>query len=244
MSREDTLIGSKIDSENSWKRRTSDISGYQRAFYMTNEKDDYIRVDYNLKENRVRLYVEAAKDGNKPYFSVIQNGKITAERNVFTGRQGGVNEAISERAADFASLPNNDVLKLINNHYGIKPHANKNKKQQISNEQRQALEATRQRYFVGQIEAGRERGRAGFWGVLLGKFKESLLGILLGAGISVAAYYIFYLNFSAAGIAAACYGVLSGFVDIFIRRKEADAFRMIFFIAIGIVLYIYGYYLA
>ena len=33
-----------------WKRRPSDIRGYERAMYTTLENGDYIRVDYNTGE--------------------------------------------------------------------------------------------------------------------------------------------------------------------------------------------------
>ena len=45
-----------------WKRRPSEIRGYERTMYTTLDNGDYIRVDYNTGEKIVRLYVEVLKE--------------------------------------------------------------------------------------------------------------------------------------------------------------------------------------
>ncbi|MCX7678592.1 MAG: hypothetical protein N2316_05185, partial [Spirochaetes bacterium] len=102
-----------------WKRRPSEIRGYNRTFYMTDDNGDYLRVDYNLKEKRVRLYLEDASEGGIPYYAVISNGRITAEKNAQTGRPVNLSEKFRSRAELFSSIGNNEVLKLINENYGI-----------------------------------------------------------------------------------------------------------------------------
>ena len=75
--------------QQSWKKRPSEIRGYQRTYYMNSPDGDYLRVDYNLKEKKVRLYVEVEGEGGNAYYAVITNGKITAERSVSSGRNYG-----------------------------------------------------------------------------------------------------------------------------------------------------------
>ena len=38
-----------------WKRRPSEIRGYERALYTTLDNGDYIRIDYNNGAQRARL---------------------------------------------------------------------------------------------------------------------------------------------------------------------------------------------
>ena len=57
--------------EFSWKRRPSEIRGYERAMYTTLNNGDYIRVDYNIAEKRVRLYVEVSDEKNASYYSIV-----------------------------------------------------------------------------------------------------------------------------------------------------------------------------
>jgi hypothetical protein len=106
-------------AQHAWKKRPSEIRGYQRTFYITSDEGDYLRVDYNLKEKRVRLYIEIDAEGGNAYYSVITNGKVTAERSISTGRSYGFSDKFRERADVFSTLPNNPVLKLINRNYGI-----------------------------------------------------------------------------------------------------------------------------
>lgn len=238
MSKDDKLIDSKKGSDGDWKRRTSDISGYQRAFYMTDSKGDYIRIDYNLKEKKVRLYAEIAKDANRPYFSVIQKGKISTEKNVLTGRPNGVAPVFESKARIFSTLPNDELLRVINGTYGISQPS----KKQIISERMQKLEETRQRYFVEHREES-ESGDRFPMESLFGVIKKNFFSILLGAAITIGAYYLFNLSYASAGIAVASYGIFLGIADMFLREKETDMFMVLCFLLLGLGLFVYGRYL-
>jgi len=148
-------------AQHTWKKRPSEIRGYQRTFYITSEDGDYIRVDYNLKDKRVRLYVEIEEEGGNAYYSVITDGKITAERSVSTGRSFGFTEKFRERAMIFSTLPNSQVLKLINRNYGIQ-RGKAVEKEKPQTEKEKLLKETKQRYFKPEFyQAGEDEGRAG-----------------------------------------------------------------------------------
>ena len=58
-----------LDSaQHTWKKRPSEIRGYQRTYYITTEDGDYLRLDYSLKEKRVRLYMEIDSEGGNAYY--------------------------------------------------------------------------------------------------------------------------------------------------------------------------------
>ena len=86
-----------------WKRRPSEIRGYERAMYTTLENGDYIRVDYNTGEKIVRLYAEVLEEKGASYYAVISNGRVTVEKNS-NGRSARVADMLSERAKEFFYL--------------------------------------------------------------------------------------------------------------------------------------------
>jgi hypothetical protein len=222
----------------SWKRRPSEIRGYQRTMYLNADNGDYLRVDYNLKEKKVRLYIEDSEEGGNPYYAVITNGKIVAERNASTGRSCSLDDKFSRRADVFSTLNHREVFALINNNYGISP--DRGEKLKRARERKQQLERTRERYFkpeeMPQTRIGREDVP------VQKKRLIDLIDLFIGLNICLAFYY-FYRMIFIAGIIAAFFGVLIGLIDIFIRDREPVFSKVLFFIFLGAALYIYGYYL-
>jgi len=239
--------------QSSWKKRPSEIRGYQRAFYITSEEGDYIRVDYNLKEKRVRLYIEIDAEGGNAYYAVITNGKITAERSVSTGRSYGFSEKFRERAYVFSTLPNNAILKLINRNYGIQRataggEREKEKEKDKVKEKRgpvtekeKRLQETKRRYFKREFyntegeEAGQKRL---FKNIGLIDLVDFMVGLLLSALVFV------YFRYSpvAMGVTAAFFGIIIGFVDIFFRERSPVFVKVLFFLVAGAISYMYGYF--
>ena len=236
-----------------WKRRPSELRGYNRAIYTTTEEGDYLRVDYNIKDKKVRLYLEDAEEGGNPYYSIITDGNIAAERNVSTGRVSSLFEKFNRRAKAFATIPNKDVLKLINKNYGIGLKGggrNREEIEKIRKERERArkniLEETRRKYFkpedIPYFEAADEieivpsekRGKRFFFIDAI----DFVIGILITVGV----YYYTY-NLPAVGIVSSSLGVLFGVIDVYFRDREPFFTKIIFFITAGIAAYIYGYYI-
>ena len=102
-----------------WKARRSELMGFQKTYYLSLKDGDYLRVDFNQKDKRIRLYVEVGSEKGTPYYSVIHKGEIVVERCVFTGRSSDFSKVFKDRASVFSTIPNKIVFKLINNNYGI-----------------------------------------------------------------------------------------------------------------------------
>ena len=228
-----------------WKRRPSEIRGYHRTLYVTTEDGDYLRVDYNIKEKRVRLYIEDVEEGGNPYYSVIANGKVVVERNATTGRVNNLYEKFNKRTEIFSSIPNNEVLWLINKNYGIAGSTSEvdssERKRSREIERKKELERTRQKYFkpeeyphysIRPKEEIKERK------IRMVDFFDFFIGALLCISL-----YIYDRNFVIVGILSAFIGIVIGFVDIFFRKRIPLFMKMIFFIIVGVASYIYGYYI-
>lgn len=225
----------------SWKRRPSEIKGFERAMYTTLDNGDYIRVDYNIVDSMARVYVEVNGDKASSYYAIINNGKITLERNN-AGRSAKVAEVISARASQFSTIPNKEILKIISRNYGIidsdaKPAAEK-KTGLMTREQ------VRQRYFRQDSNPyeGGNPGQTGtgstFKSISFIDIIDVMFGILLVAGTFV----IFNKSVPAAGAMAVFWGLVLGFLDIMIRGREPVFLKIIIFLFGGAFIYIYGYF--
>jgi hypothetical protein len=229
-----------IDSARiTWKRRPSEIRGYHRALYITTDEGDYLRVDYNLKDKRVRLYVEVAREGGSPYYSVISNGRITSEKSVSTGRSFGFAGKFQDRADIFSTIPNREVVKLINKNYKIGVYT----EGKVSSAKRQReLEETRQRYF----KANGLSSTAGYADEdvqLFGRLKfVDVLDFFIGFILSAVMFLLFQYSLIAMGVVLAFFGIIIGIVDMFIRGRSPIFIKVILFILLGAFAYIYGYF--
>lgn len=225
-----------------WKRRPSEIRGYMRALYLTSDNNDYIRVDYNIRDRRVRLYMEIASEGGNPYYAVITDGKITAERSVSSGRSFGFADKFRSRAEIFSSIPNRDVVRLINGNYDISEDYERKRR---AEEKARELETIKKRYFRKEdtanpyTETGKDETRVQSVRVSLVDF----IDITIGAALAAGSFYLMQYSYITMGVVCAFYGLGIGLVDIAIRERQPVFTKMIIFIMAGFVSYVYGYYL-
>lgn len=221
--------------EHYWKRRPSEIRGYTRTLYMTCDNGDYLRVDYNIKEKKVRLYLEDASEGGIPYYAVISNGKITAEKNAQTGRSVNLSDKFRARAEIFSTIGNHEVLKLINENYGIGAKTREKK----TEERRIILERTRKRYFKPEEYAKRSRRE-----IIKDLVRVQLIDAIDMAigGMIVAVFYLYSYDVFYSSIISATFGIVIGAVDLFIRKRELSIIKIFAFLIAGAGLYFYGYF--
>ncbi len=221
-----------------WKRRPSEIRGYERAMYANLDNGDYIRVDYNTGEKNARLYTEVNEDKGMSYYAVISKGRVTVEKNG-NGRSAGVAERLSERAREFSSLPNKDVLKIINNNYGISmsitPEESK-KKEHFETEReeikRKYFKAEDNPYVPGDYTIQRKRTKIAL---------IDLFDVITGILISALFFFLGQYDLISAGAAAVIWGMLLGVFDILLREREPVFIKIFFFLITGVGLYLYSY---
>jgi len=241
MKKRNIIIHPAESAEFHWKSRPSEIRGYTRAYYLTADNGDYVRIDYNIRDKRVRLYVEVQEEGGSAYFSVISNGRITSEKSMASGRSFSFADRFQGRADVFSSIPNREVLRLIKKNYGIGAVNKQSEKDGPQSEKKQRLEETRKRYF--KLEDNPyilSRGEYGYHKSELGFI--DLVDFLIGVLISGIVLIIMNYNFMAAGISAAAFGLIIGAIDMIVRSRPPVFLKVLFFVFSGIALYIYGYY--
>jgi hypothetical protein len=206
--------------------------------YTTINNGDYLRVDYNLGGNTVRLYVEVVADKGASYYSIIENGRVSIEKNS-SGKLTNVAVRLRERADEFSTLPNKEVLGLINNNYGILSNnisGKKTKKEQLQFER----EEIKRRYF--QSDENRSLGTVIYRRISLKKL-EFIDFLDITAGIMVSALFFYLDRFSllTAGAVAVMWGIILGVLDIFIRKRDPFFLKILLFLLSGAGIYIYSY---
>jgi hypothetical protein len=220
----------------SWQRRPSEIRGYQTAMYLTSDDGEYVRVDYALKDNKVRIYLEDSEEGGNPYYLVIINGKITTQRNSTTGRPADVVQKLKKRAGVLRTISNKDVLRAVKGALSLGEPAHAAEKDDSRAER---LEVTRKRYFRDE-DTGGEAGMEAASRPVQRLFIHAL-DIAAGGIISGGLFFYFH-SYIIAGLTAAVFGILIGMVDLLIRGVNPSFIKMLIFILSGLALYIYGYY--
>ncbi len=238
--------------DNHWKRRPSEIRGYNRTLYTTTEDDEYIRVDYNLRERQVRLYIEDSEEAGNAYFSIITNGKVTVERHAITGRIANLSEKFKKRAGIFSSIPNKQVIKLIGKNYGIglKSQARsltRDDRKKRSEQKKLELEQIRRKYFGDQSDSEdaayvddeiSEPPREKIKKLHIVDFVDFSVGLILCIGM-----YTFNNSFVTLGVLSAFIGIFLGLLDIYYRERQLILIKMLLFLLAGVIFYIYGYYI-
>ncbi len=243
-----TDIKQRLESKASiWKRRPSEIRGYNRVLYTTTESGDYVRIDYNIKDKKVRLFVEDGDEGGNPYYSVINNGSITIERNATTGRVTSLHDKFAKRAKLISTIPNKEVIALINKNYGIGVKREKKSNEEIKKKKesvrKSELERTRKKYFKSEsihVYATEQTTETAvrLRKIILLDVVDIVIGVLL-----CACFYAYTYNFILSGVISAFFGVFTGIIDIYLRGRDPVFTKTIFFMIAGIALYIYGYYI-
>jgi hypothetical protein len=234
-------MASKDESQHIWKRRSSEIRGYERAMYSTLSNGDYLRVDYNLGEKTVRLYAEVIADHGASYYSVIKNGRITSEKNS-RGKSSNVAEKLKERSDEFSTLPNKDVLELINKNYSISSNSISNILEKKSKKERLQVEREeiKRKYF--RSEDMSSLGSVIYKSIGLKKVGFiDFLDITAGILISAVVFYLNQYNLLISGAVATIWGIILGILDIFIRERDPFFLKILFFLISGAGIYIYSY---
>ena len=222
----------------SWKRRPSEIRGYQAALYTTTDSGDYLRVDFNLKERKIRVYIEDAEEGGNPYYAIFTGERVSAQRNVTTGRAHQVVEKLKLRADALRTISNKDVRKIVVAALDLDESASAEKTERPQT-RREYLDRTRKRYF--RPEAVQPVDSPGGRSMAMGPLFRGLLDYFAGA-LLVAASFFYFHSYITAGVAAASFGVLIGLVEIFLRGRDPSIMKLVFFMGSGAGLYVYGYY--
>jgi len=220
-----------------WKKRPSEIRGYNRAYYINTIDRDYIRVDYSLKDKKIRLYIELSSEGGNSYYSVIENGSITIERSISTGRSFGFEKKFRDKADIINSLPNEDVLKLFNSLYGISVK----KAKQVEKTKKKNLDATKKKYFLQKTNPYKKN-------IVESKVSSSIsfidfIDLIIGGIVLFLVFLYNDYSFVEPGVVAAFYGMIVGFFDMFVREREPIFSKILLFLFVGVSLYVYGYFI-
>jgi hypothetical protein len=104
-----------------WTSRPSERKGFDTAYYMTDSKGDYIRVDFSRSGRKALLLVEDRTETR--FTSLIENNKISEEWSS-RGVKTQVPNIIRRKAHLFSTVPGGS-LEIIRGFYGIGSYSKK-----------------------------------------------------------------------------------------------------------------------
>jgi hypothetical protein len=103
-------------NKHNWTERRSEISGFSTAHYRSGNKGDYVRIDVNIQERKVRLLVEDRSESR--YVAVIHNRVVVEESNTTTDSFQTA-KILRKNAPFFSRIADPKIFSLINGFYGI-----------------------------------------------------------------------------------------------------------------------------
>jgi hypothetical protein len=201
-----------------WSKRPSELKDFNTACYWNHDSGDYLRVDYKFPENRVRLYVEIKGHSDDSYSLEIVNGEISERSSSKSIRSSDVDQIFIQRIKLFYTIPSNKVIKEIKKVFNFEIQPEK---------------------IVSKATAVPEQ-KFSFNSLLMKYSLADFFDFILGMILIISSYIFFGRNLSLAGAVSALFGIISGAVDILIRRRKPLFSKILIFLISGLALYIYS----
>lgn len=99
-----------------WVHRRSESDEFTHAWFVTDAKGDYVRVDSDIKKGRVRLLIEDRSE--RRFYSLIEKGIILKEW-ASRGSSSGIKKLFTSKSNILSTLPNAAVVAICKPCYGI-----------------------------------------------------------------------------------------------------------------------------
>ncbi len=211
-------IKSQPKPKHKWKKRPSELKGFDSTWYQNHASKDYLRLDYSVPENRVRLYVEIKGQASDSFCVEILNGEIIARSSTNRSRPSEVDHVFMQRMKSFNTIPLKKALAEIKK--VLKLETQKNKKAPA------AQPLTEEKFSLNKL--------------LVQYSIADLFDFILGLILTASAFYFIDMNYTLAGIVSALFGISTGAVDILIRHRKPLFSKILIFLFAGMILYVYG----
>ena len=211
-------IKSQPKPKHKWKKRPSELKGFDATYYQNHALKDYLRLDYAVPENRVRLYVEIKGQASDSFCVEILNGEIIARSSSGRIRPAEVDLVFQQRMKSFNTIPLKKALAEIKKVF--KQESLKVKKAPAS------LPQAEEKFSLNKL--------------LVQYSIADLFDFILGTILTASAFYFIDMNYTLAGIVSALFGISTGAVDILIRHRKPLFSKILIFLFSGMILYVYG----
>ncbi len=211
-------IKSQPKPKHKWKKRPSELKGFDTTCYQNHASKDYLRIDYAVPENRVRLYVEIKGQSSDSFCVEILNGEIIARSSSKRMRPSEVDLVFLQRMKSFNTIPLKKALSEIKKVFKLE--SQKDKKAPA------AAPIPEEKFSLNKL--------------LVQYSIADLFDFILGIILTGAVFYFIDMNYTLAGIVSALFGISTGAVDILARHRKPLFSKILIFLFAGMILYVYG----
>lgn len=223
-----------------WKKKRSNLSGFQKCYIAETPNGEKLRADYNSKESLVKLSLELPKKRGS-YSATIKKGVVIREKDDSGRTNVSVRQKFIPYKDIFSSLPNDDLLRTIGGVFDISTvslgkrevdKANAEEKESIQFESFLDRLLRKRQERIAKYGTVRQRIKRRFWG----DFHDAVIGTSLGTCI----YYHFF-DYFILGLSLISLGVAFGGLDWFLRDRDPLITKTIIFLLIGSYFFYTGY---
>jgi len=238
-------IRNKLYNTDQWIHNPSRVYPFTRCYERITDKGIHLKVDYQPAKKLSRLSVKR-QGSERELCSIIKNGEIIREFDSVTEQDIVFSTVIRPYKAIFNTVPNNYVLSILGGVYGLELQTKYQGSQvYIPSWLRKQFPKTYKEWLQLKIrefwrDIKRKKPKIPLWRRILKRIWGDIFDFSLALALSVM-LYVKYWDLSLVGFYLAAFGILTGFNDWLIRRRN-PLFIKIFFITIPAgYLYLYGY---
>lgn len=229
-----------------WKKSTFKSQGYQKTYTLKTPKGDVLQADFNFHENLVKLTLKIAAEKGNTYTAVVKKGNLIRERDASNKRSFPVKKKFLPFKDIFSTLPDEDLLVALGGTFQISTVSLGRKqtdetfdksgdysyKDILSDE---TFFSRLKRRFRSESVPKLPlwtRFKQRFWGDL----HDSVLGLSIGSAV-----YFQFFDLTLLGLVLASLGVVSGGMDLQLRKRPPLFTKIFLFLAFGSYFFYTGY---
>ena len=223
-----------------WEHHVSDLAGYIDKFWIETLHGDQLGVDFNRLQKIVRISIKPAWQKQKEYISVIKAGRILQEReNSPEENKAPANLAaiIETFAPYFAKLEGTGLFKIIGGNYNFPKQTGS-----VSDDgfpivrkflfQQSPLQRL-QEYLLNKYSS--ENKIKSPFRRFIHRLPQECFDMALGS-VLIFALATSYLDLAEIAFFSGSLGIISGFWDMFWRRRSPFLFKIVYFMGIGVAI--------
>jgi hypothetical protein len=229
-----------------WKISRKRTHGYDKSYIAKTPEGDTLRVEFNHKEDIVKLSIQEASDKKKEYISIVKKGTSIREKEVSSNANSSFKRKLYRFKDVFSSLPDDDILESLAGIYNLSLVSRGVEETDLTSDS--SGEFSTKQSIPGETFFQRLKRYAfppssknkSFLKTLKERAWCETADLILGASASFFVYYYYY-DYVILGLALAALGFFFGALDWIIRNRDPLLLKVLLFSCVGSYYFYTGY---
>ena len=229
-----------------WKSSRKRTHGYDKSYIAKTPEGDTLRVEFNHKEDIVKLSIQEASDKKKEYISIVKKGTSIREKETSSNTNSSFKHKLYRFKDVFSSLPDDDILESLAGIYNLSLVSRGLEETDLT--PNSSGEFSTKRSIPGETFFQRLKRyafptspkRKSFFSTLKERAWSEATDISLGITASFCVYYYYY-DYVILGLALGALGFLFGAFDWVLRNRDPLLSKVLLFFGVGSYYFYTGY---